>query len=186
MRKDLPNKNVKSNNSSNGSNKIPKIDIADQLVKTISTETITLDQIPIQVITQSIRETIQIQTLRTDTFPMTVHEPLQIIKTEIIQVIDIGNTQITDQKITLPVGKIIIVILGDSVRVLVIETTNIRTNQAIILSSHIKTFLNIQKRKTKTRKLVHRNIKDELFKSKLQMEQLQTFQVPTNSFQNYS
>ena len=117
---------------------------------------------------------------------MTVHEPLQIIKTEIIQVIDIGNTQITDQKITLLVGKIIIVILGDSVRVLVIETTNIRTNQAIILSSHIKTFLNIQKRKTKTRKLVHRNIKDELFKSKLQMEQLQTFQVPTNSFQNYS
>ena len=52
---------------------------ADQIVQKISLETITLDQTQIEVNTQTIRETVQIQIPRTDNIPMTIPETLQII-----------------------------------------------------------------------------------------------------------
>ena len=80
---------------------IHKIDIADQIVKTIIIEIFTLDQTLLGIITQAIQETVHIQTLRIDSMPMTVQEIRQIITIKITQIIDHKTILSTDHIVTI-------------------------------------------------------------------------------------
>ena len=86
---------------------------------------------------------------------MIVREILQLVEIETNQIVGIENIRILDCKTT-PIDNMIIIITIDAVIVLEKETTNITTDQEIILSHHIEIILNIltklQKQYTKTSK----------------------------------
>ena len=94
---------------------IYKTDIVDQLVKIISTEIFTLDQILIEVITQTVTEIAHTQIPGLDTIPMTAQEILHTTAIETIQTIVIGITLIIDSKTILTIDHTIVIIIIDPV-----------------------------------------------------------------------
>ena len=94
---------------------IYKTDIVDQLVKIISTEIFTLDQILIEVITQTVTEIAHTQIPGLHTIPMTAQEILHTTAIETIQTIVIGITLIMDSKTILTIDHTIVIIIIDPV-----------------------------------------------------------------------
>ena len=105
---------------------IHKTDLVNQILKTISIELFILDQTLIEVITQTIKESVQIPTFGIDTIPITVQEFLQKNDIKFIQIIAIELNQIIDHKSILTLEHTIITKLKAPVIILELEITTVK------------------------------------------------------------
>ena len=120
-----------------------KIDIFDQIVKTINIEIIIQDQIQTEVTTPITIEIVQIQTLKRHTVPKIP----RITETVTTQTKGIDNTQIKDHETIQTTDQTIIIITIDYVTIPITKILTIPIDKEIILSHQIG--------------IIHLNIKDK-------------------------
>ena len=136
---DDPNRNETHKN-------ILKIDIVDQIVRTIITETIIQYLTRIGVVIPIIIEIDQVQKIKTGIIQKTAQKTLQTTRIEIIQLFAIEITQIKFPETTQITYHIIETITTDLVKtpiILDLEIVATKTYHKIVLNHHIEIIHNI-------------------------------------------
>ena len=143
----IPTIFVDNPNGDENHKNILKIDIVDQIVRTIITETIIHYLTVIGVVILIIIENDHVQIIKTDIIQTTAQNTLRTTRIEIIQLIAIGITQIKDPGTTQITYHIIETITTDLMKTPITLDLKIVANKIyheIVLNHHIEIIHNIQ------------------------------------------